>query len=60
MANALIKYLKEATEESKKVTWPTKNQLINHTIVVVVMTAAIAVFFAILDYVFSNAIRILI
>ena len=60
MANALTKYLREAVEETKKVTWPTQKQTFNHTIVVIVITVAIAAFFAGLDYIFSNGIRLLI
>ena len=60
MANPISKYLREATEELKKVSWPTQSQLINQTIVVVLITIFIAAFFALLDYVFSGLIRFLI
>lgn len=60
MANPVSKYLREALDELKKVSWPTQSQVINQTIVVILITIFIAAFFALLDFVFSNLIRLLI
>ncbi len=60
MANALTKYLKEAIEEVRKVTWPTKKQTTNHTLVVIGITLAVAIFFAVLDFIFNNIIKFII
>lgn len=60
MANPISKYLREATEELKKVSWPTQSQLINQTIVVILITIFIAAFFALLDYLFGGLVRFLI
>jgi len=48
-----VTYLRESIGELKKVTWPTKNQTINYTIAVIAMSLGVAIFFAILDYIFN-------
>ncbi len=37
----------------KKVTWPTKKETYNYTILVIVISLAVAAFLGILDYVFN-------
>ncbi|HLC69836.1 MAG TPA: preprotein translocase subunit SecE [Patescibacteria group bacterium] len=39
--------------EMKKVTWPTKKQTINYSLLVIGMSISLALFFAGLDYVFN-------
>ena len=46
----LIIYIKESLAELKKVTWPSKKQVTNYSIVVVAMSIGGALFFGILDY----------
>nr|WP_264184018.1 preprotein translocase subunit SecE [Bacillus shivajii] len=41
----------------KRVSWPTRNELVRYTGVVIATVAFIAVFFAISDYVISTIIR---
>ena len=43
--------------EMKKVTWPTKQQTINYSLLVVGLSVGVAVFFSILDYIFSFGIE---
>jgi preprotein translocase subunit SecE len=42
-------YVEEVAEELSKVTWPSKNEVINSTTIVVVTTLVATVFFALLD-----------
>ena len=46
--------------EMKKVTWPTKNQTINYSLLVIGMSVGFALFFSLLDYVFNYGIETLI
>ncbi len=46
--------------EMKKVTWPTKEQTINYSILVIALSLGLAIFFAVLDYAFSTGITTLI
>ena len=43
------KFLKEVNAELRKVTWPTKDELIGSTIVVIVVSVIVAVFIGIVD-----------
>lgn len=51
--NAIINYVKGAIVEMKKVTWPTRNEAKNYTILVIVISIAIAAFLGALDYIFT-------
>lgn len=52
-------YFRGAINEVKKVTWPTRKQTIQYSIVVVAMSLGIAIFFGGLDYIFSELLNIL-
>ncbi len=52
--NPVFAYLVEAVEEFKKVTWPTKEQAIMLTSVVIGVTAVTALFIGLLDLGFAE------
>ena len=45
----ITKFLKEVNGELRKVTWPTKHELVGSTIVVVVVSLVVAIFIGIVD-----------
>lgn len=49
VATKIKDYFHGAYSEARKVTWPTRKQTINYSIVVVAMTIGVAVFFAVVD-----------
>ncbi|PIS05618.1 MAG: preprotein translocase subunit SecE [Candidatus Buchananbacteria bacterium CG10_big_fil_rev_8_21_14_0_10_42_9] len=49
----LFKYLREAREELAKVAWPTRQKTIQHTILVVVISLAVATFLGLVDYILN-------
>jgi preprotein translocase subunit SecE len=51
---AIKKYWKSCWAELTKVTWPTKNQAVRLTIIVILMCVAIAIFLGVIDYGFSE------
>ena len=53
-------YLTGSYAEMKKVTWPTKQQTSNYSLLVIGLSVGMAVFFAVLDYVFNLGITTLI
>ena len=53
MANRLVDYIKASIEEMKKVTWPTKKETYNYTLLVIGLSLAIAAFLGALDYIFN-------
>ena len=52
--NKVAKFISEVKQELKKVSWSTRRELINSTIVVIVSVAILAVFIGICDLVWSN------
>jgi preprotein translocase subunit SecE len=52
--NAIVRYLKETRAELRKVSWPSREEAINLTIIVVTVTTAMAVFLGMVDYLFSK------
>ncbi len=53
MFQKIQNYFVESIAEMKKVIWPSREQTINYTILVVALTVGVAIFFGILDYIFS-------
>lgn len=51
--NAIVRYLRETWAELKKVSWPTRNEAINLTIVVVVVATFLSIVLSLMDWVFS-------
>jgi preprotein translocase subunit SecE len=49
----LSNYIKSSVEEMKKVTWPTKKETYNYTVLVIGISLGVAAFLGALDYVFS-------
>ncbi len=57
MVEKIKKFLKEVVAEMRKVTWPTKNELIGSTLVTVVVSLIVAIFIGIVDRVLSIAVK---
>lgn len=59
--DAITKYFRETRGELRKVTWPTRDEAWRLTLIVLAVSAVMAVFLGvILDATFSNAIQFLI
>jgi preprotein translocase subunit SecE len=52
--NKITQFLKEARAELLKVNWPTRQQTINYTMVVIGISIAVALFLGGLDYFFEQ------
>ena len=57
---SLIKYLKEVWFELKKVTWPTKKEMVSYTIAVVVFILIFAVLVGGVDWLLANGLNLVI
>ena len=53
-------FVTEVTVELKKVSWPTRNELIGSTTIVIISVAIMATFIGICDFIFSKAIHLII
>jgi len=58
--NRLINYFKDSFQELNKVSWPTKNQAIKLTFIVLGFIFAMAIVFGIFDFIFNTGYRELI
>ncbi len=58
MKEKIIRYFKETVVEMKKVTWPSKQELIGSTIVTVFVTVVVSIFIFAVDQGLSNLISI--
>ena len=55
-----VVFLKEVKEELNRVTWPSREEVIEATFGVVIFSAFIAIYFWALDFVFSEALKMII
>ena len=46
-------YIKDSIAEMKKVIWPSKQQTIQYTLVVIALSVGMAIFFRVLDFIFT-------
>lgn len=53
-------FISEVTVELKKVSWPTRSELIGSTIVVIISVAVMAAYIGICDFIFSKAVHLII
>jgi preprotein translocase subunit SecE len=58
--NRAIKYLLDSYQELKKVSWPTRKQLIRDTLAVVVSSTVITAFIAVVDFGLSKVLEFLV
>ncbi len=56
----IIDFFKDARKELKKVVWPSRRDIIKHTIIVIAVSLALAGIFGVLDLLFSFGIKELI
>lgn len=53
----VIAFIKEARAELMKVNWPTRKQTTNYTLLVIGVSAVVAIFLGGLDYVFGQILK---
>lgn len=58
--NKIIRYFQDTREELRKVTWPTRDEIVRLTLIVLGTTFAFAVFLGLLDLLFQRLASLLI
>lgn len=53
----MLNYFREVRAEMKHVSWPSRRLTVVYTVVVVLVSLAVAVYLGLLDYVFSAVIK---
>jgi preprotein translocase subunit SecE len=56
----LVKYIKATMAELRQVNWPTQKEALTYTVLVIVVSAVVALYVGAFDYLFSQGINILI
>lgn len=56
----ITSYFKESVAELKKVTWPTKKETYNYTLLVIAISLGVAIFLGVLDYIFAQGFQAMI
>lgn len=56
----ITEYLKDTRGEIRKVSWPTRKQLTNLTLIVLAVTTAMALFLGALDFTFAQLVSLLV
>ena len=57
--NPIVRYLRETWFELKKVSWPTRSEAVNLTIIVIIVGTFMAIVLSLLDWVFSTVFRLI-
>lgn len=52
--NAIVRFYRETVGELRKVSWPTRQEAINLTIIVLIVTLGMSAFLGILDFLFTR------
>ncbi len=52
--NRVVRYFRETWFELKKVSWPTRSEAVNLTLMVIVVTTFLALVLGLMDWVFSS------
>jgi preprotein translocase subunit SecE len=58
--NRVTRYFRETFYELKKVSWPTRSEATNLTVMVVVVTTFLSVVLAIMDWLFSSGFNLIV
>jgi preprotein translocase subunit SecE len=53
-SNFITRYFRETIGEMRKVSWPTRKEAINLTIVVLIVITVMSTFLGVLDYIYSR------
>lgn len=56
----LVQYIKEARDELKKVVWPSRKEAVKHTMIVIGVSVATAIFLGAIDYIMNIGLKTLI
>lgn len=57
--NAIVRYFRETWYELKKVSWPTRREAANLTLIVIAVTSFLSIVLGIMDWLFSSGFSLL-
>jgi len=56
----LTKYFRDTANELKQVSWPTQHQALLYTVLVIAISAAVALYVGLFDYLFSQGVNFIV
>lgn len=57
MAFSIRGYVRESRDELRKVVWPTRRETLNHTLLVIGISLAVAAFLGVIDFGLTTALQ---
>lgn len=60
ITDRLVEYLRDTRGELRKVSWPTRKQATNLTLIVLAVTAVMAAFLGTVDFIFATLISLIV
>ncbi len=60
MATTPVVFLKETRDELKKVVWPTRDEVIRLTSVVIIVSVIVGIFLGGIDYILTNLLTLIV
>jgi preprotein translocase subunit SecE len=60
MENSISSYIKTSIDEMKKVTWPTKKETSDYTILVIAISLGVSLYLGLMDFGFNKILEIVI
>jgi preprotein translocase subunit SecE len=58
--NQLTKYIRATIAELRQVSWPTRQEAITYTVLVIVISTIVALYVGAFDYLFSRAVDLIV
>jgi preprotein translocase subunit SecE len=59
MTAAPVKFVRETYDEIKQVVWPTRNEVIRLTLIVIALSVLIGLYIGALDWIFTKAMELI-
>lgn len=60
MATTPVRFLKEVRDELTQVTWPTQQEVVRLTVLVLAISVVVGIYIGVLDFIFTKAIEAII
>ncbi len=58
--NAAVRYFREAYEELKKVTWPSRQDTVRYSVAIMVMSVVLGAYFGLFDWLMTRGLAALV
>lgn len=58
--NRIQRYFRETVGELRKVSWPTRKEAVNLTVIVLIVTFGMSAFLGLLDFIYTQIFRLII